>query len=104
MGSVPLTTNLDAWDGMGWRHQAPGCHLGLGRLDDGRYYACYASDWPEGIIRRKQNDGTYEILYLEHNGEIYENMFEGYDPTLAVTRHLKPATNQHLKTGQLETY
>jgi hypothetical protein len=26
IGSVPLTTNLDAWDGMRWRFQRTGCH------------------------------------------------------------------------------
>ena len=35
----------------------------MGRLDDGRHYACYSSDWPEGIVRRKGEDGTREILY-----------------------------------------
>jgi hypothetical protein len=50
LGSVPLITNLDTWDGMRWRHLQTGCHLGVGRLEDGRYYACYSSDWPEGIV------------------------------------------------------
>ena len=63
IGSAPLTTNLDTWDGMRWRFQHTGCHLGVGRLDDGRYYACYSSDWPEDIVRRKRADGTYEILF-----------------------------------------
>jgi hypothetical protein len=99
IGSVPLTTNVDAWDGMRWRHLHTGCHLGVGRLDDGRYYACYSSDWPEGIVRRKKDDGTYEVLFrceddfgptalavvltkeaakelvLEHKEELYEEMF-----------------------------
>ena len=35
----------------------------MGKLDDGRYYACYSSDWPEGIVRRKGDDGIYEILF-----------------------------------------
>jgi hypothetical protein len=48
---------------MRWRHLQTGCHLGVGRLDDGRYYACYSSDWPEGIVRRKKEDGTYEVLF-----------------------------------------
>jgi len=63
VGSALLTTNLDTWDGMRWRHQALGCHLGIGRLDDGRYYVCYSSDWPEGIVRRRKDDGSYEILF-----------------------------------------
>ena len=63
LGSVSLTTNLDTWDGMRWRHEALGCHLGVGRLDDGRHYACYSSDWPEGIVRRKREDGIWEILF-----------------------------------------
>ena len=63
IGSVPFATNLDTWDGMRWRFQRTGCHLGVGELDDGRYYACYASDWPEGIVRRKRDDGTYEVLF-----------------------------------------
>ena len=63
IGSVLLTTNLDTWDGMGWRFQALGCHLGVGKLDDGRYYACYSSDWPEGVVRRKNDTGTYEVLF-----------------------------------------
>jgi hypothetical protein len=51
IGSAPLVTNLDTWDGMRWRHLSTGCHLGVGKLDDGRYYACYASDWsPVRII------------------------------------------------------
>jgi hypothetical protein len=58
IGSVPLVTNLDTWDGMRWKYEALGCHLGVGKLDDGRYYACYSSDWPEGIVRRKL-DGRY---------------------------------------------
>jgi hypothetical protein len=63
IGSVPLVTNLDTWDGMRWRHLRIGCHLGVGRLDDGRFYACYSSDWPEGIVRRKKEDGTWESLF-----------------------------------------
>ena len=35
----------------------------MGRLDDCRYYACYFSDWPEGIVRRKRDDGFREVLY-----------------------------------------
>jgi hypothetical protein len=99
VGSVPLTTNLGTWDGMRWRHLRTGCHLGVGRLDDGCFYACYSSDWPEGVVRRKREDGTYEILFRceddfgppylavvlteeeakelvrEHREEMYEEMF-----------------------------
>jgi hypothetical protein len=63
IGSVPLTTNLDTWDGSRWRHLSTGCHPGVGRIDDGRYYACYSSDWPEGIVRRKRKDGTWEVFF-----------------------------------------
>jgi hypothetical protein len=63
IGSAPLTTNLDTWDGLRWKYEALGCHLGVGKLDDGRYYACYSSDWPEGIVRRKNEEGTWEILF-----------------------------------------
>ena len=101
IGSATLTTNLDMWDGLRWRYEAVGCHLGIGKLDDGRYYACYASDWPEGIVRRKQDDGTWEILFRceddfgppalaaviteeeakelvrKHNATLYEEMFGG---------------------------
>jgi len=63
IGSVPFTTSLDTWDGMRWRHLHTGCHLGIGRLDDGRFYTCYSSDWPEGIVRRKKYDGTWEVLF-----------------------------------------
>ncbi|RJX22799.1 MAG: hypothetical protein C4575_00720 [Desulforudis sp.] len=86
---------------MRWRFQRTGCHLGVGKLDDGRYYACYSSDWPEGIVRRKRDDGTWEALsrcpddfgppalavviteeearelVREHKAEIYEEMFGG---------------------------
>jgi hypothetical protein len=48
---------------MRWRFKLTGCHLGVGKLDDGRYYVCYSSDWPEGIVRRKRDDGTYEVLF-----------------------------------------
>jgi len=99
VGSVPLTANLDTWDGMRWRHLQAGCHLGIGKLDDGRFYACYSSDWPEGIVRRKRKDGTRDVLYRcsddfgptalavvitegrskalvrEHKEEMYEEMF-----------------------------
>jgi hypothetical protein len=99
IGTVPLTANLDTWDGLRWRHLHTGCHMGIGKLDDGRYYACYSSDWPEGIIRRKREDGTYEALFRcsgdfgppylavviteeeakrlvrEHREEMYEEMF-----------------------------
>jgi len=34
IGSVPLTTNLDTWDGMRWRYEALGCHIGVRQLDD----------------------------------------------------------------------
>ena len=44
VGPAPLVTNLDTGDGMMWRYEAVGCHLGIGKLDDGRYYACYMSD------------------------------------------------------------
>lgn len=98
IGSALLTTNLDTWDGIRWRFLKPGCHLGVGQLCDGRYYACYSSDWPEGIVRRKRDDGSYEILFrcddnfgppalavviteeeakelvLEHKGELYGEM------------------------------
>ena len=63
VGLAPYTDNLDKDTGLRRYAGAPGCHLGVGRLDDGRYYACYSSDWPEGIVRRKKEDGTYEILY-----------------------------------------
>jgi hypothetical protein len=43
IGSVPLTANLDTWDGMRWRHLQASCHLGIGKLEDGRYYACYST-------------------------------------------------------------
>jgi len=63
VGSVPLITNLDTWNGMRWRYLRTGCHLGVSRLSGGRYYACYSSDWPEGIVRRKREDCNYEILF-----------------------------------------
>jgi hypothetical protein len=71
----------------------------VGQLDNGRYYACYSSDWPEGIVRRKKGDGTYEALFhcssdfgppalavviteeearelvREHKEDMYEEMF-----------------------------
>jgi hypothetical protein len=96
---VPLTTNLDAWDGMRWQHLQTCCHLGVGKLEDGRLYACYSSDWPEGVVRRNLDDGSYEImvrcegdfgapalavviteeeakeLVREHKEELYEEMF-----------------------------
>ena len=37
VGSVPPLTNLDAWDGIRWRCGSEGCHLGVEKLDDGRY-------------------------------------------------------------------
>jgi hypothetical protein len=99
LGSAPLVTNLDTWDGLRWRFQALGCHLGIGKLDDGCFYVCYSSDWPEGIVRRKKDDESYEVLFRceddfgppalaeviteedarklvrEHRGEIYEEVF-----------------------------
>lgn len=99
VGSAPLITNLDAWDGMRWRFQHNGCHLGVGWLDDSRYYACYSSDWPEGVVRRKKEDGTWGILFrcsddfgptalaiviteeearklvIEHRKELFDEMF-----------------------------
>jgi len=63
IGLAPYTDNLDTWDGMRWCHQALGCHLGVGRLDDGRHYACYSSDWPEGIVRCKGEDGIWEVFF-----------------------------------------
>jgi hypothetical protein len=101
VGSVPLTSNLDTWDGMRWRHLQTGCHLGIGKLDNGRYYACYMSYWPESIVRRKWEDGTWEALFRcegdfdptalavviteeaakelvrDHYEEMYEEMFGG---------------------------
>lgn len=62
IGSAPLTTNLDTWDDMRWRYKALGCHLDVGRLDEGRYYARYSSDWLDGIVRRKNDDATYKSL------------------------------------------
>lgn len=99
IGSAPLATNLDTWDGIRWRFERTGYHLGIGRLDNGRYYVCYSSDWPEGIVRRKKDDGTYEVLFRceddfgptalavviteeeakalvkEHNEKVYEEIF-----------------------------
>jgi hypothetical protein len=73
----------------------------VGRLDDGRHYACYSSDWPEGIVMRKGEDGSWEVLFrcqddfgppalavviteeeakllmLEHNEEMHEELFGG---------------------------
>lgn len=63
LGSVPFTSNLDSWDGIRWCYEALGCHLGVGNLDGGRFYACYMSEWAEGVVRRKLDDGTYEILF-----------------------------------------
>lgn len=63
LGLAPYTANLDSWDGMRWRHLCAGRHLGVGRLDDGRCYACYSSGFPDGIVRRKLGDGTCEILF-----------------------------------------
>jgi hypothetical protein len=63
IGLAPYTDNLDKDTGVRRYTGAPGCHLGIDRLDDGRYYACYSSDWPEGVVRRKKDDGTYEILF-----------------------------------------
>jgi uncharacterized protein YcgL (UPF0745 family) len=74
-------------------------------LDDGRYYASYSSDWPEGIVRRKREDDTWEVLFRceddfgppalamviseeeakelvkEHKKEMYEEMFRENRPT-----------------------
>jgi hypothetical protein len=63
IGEAPFTDNLDKTTPLRSFTGSPGCHMGVGKLDDGRYYVCYSSDFPEGIVRRKKEDGTFEILY-----------------------------------------
>jgi len=63
IGEAPFTDNLDITTPLRSFTGSPGCHMGVGKLSDGRYYVCYSSDFPEGIVRRKKEDGTFEILY-----------------------------------------
>ena len=38
IGEALYIDNLDKWTGLRSYTGSPGCHMGVGRLDDGRYY------------------------------------------------------------------
>ena len=63
IGEAPCIGNLDQWDGIRWCFGRRGDHLGIGNLDDGRFYACYSSEHPEGVVRKKLPDDEYQIIY-----------------------------------------
>ncbi len=83
IGMVRYTANLDHWDGRNWTSGSRGHHLGVGKTKDGRFYACYGTQW-EGeedyaiIISEKEA----KRLVLKHSPARYEELFGEPAPEL----------------------
>jgi hypothetical protein len=67
IGEAPCIGNLDQWDGYRWSFCRRGDHIGVGKLDDVRFYACYSSENPEGVVRERLSDDKYQIIYGGHS-------------------------------------
>ena len=57
IGSVPLTTSLDTWDGIKWRFQQTGCHLGVGRLSGGKIGSAATKETWHRILSGDRKEG-----------------------------------------------
>ena len=77
VGSAPFTSNLDTWDGIRWRHLQTGCHLGVGRLDDGTYEALfrYEDDFGPAYLAVVITEEEAKELVKEYKEEMHEELF-----------------------------
>ena len=83
IGLVPYTSNLDHWDGHNWTCGSMGRHLGIGKTKDGRYYLCHGSQWEgERDYAEIVDEETAKAAVLEHNPDIYEEIFGEAPPEL----------------------
>lgn len=45
IAKVEYNNNLDVWNGSNWQNGGTGLHLGITRLDDGRFVLIHGTDW-----------------------------------------------------------
>ncbi len=83
IGLVEYTDNLDHWDGHNNTCGSTGRHLGIGKTRDGRYYLCHGTQWQgEQDYAEIVDETTAKETVLEHDPDMYEEMFGEPAPTL----------------------
>ena len=83
IGMVEYTDNLDRWDGRNYTSGSTGRHLGIGKTKDGRFYACYGTQWQgEQDYAEIVSADRAKQLCLLHNPDIYEELFKESVPVL----------------------
>ena len=83
IGTVEYTNNLDHWDGSNHTSGSTGHHLGVGKLKDGRFYVCHGTQWQgERNSAEVITEDEAKSLTLQHNPEIYEELFGEEAPDL----------------------
>jgi len=83
IGMVEYTNNLDRWDGNNFTAGRTGRHLGIGKLKDGRFYACHGTQWQgERDSAEIITEVEAKKLCLLHKPDIYKEMFKEPIPEL----------------------
>lgn len=73
IATVKYNQNLDVWNGSNYQNGGTGLHLGITKLEDGKYVLIHGSDW-EGdsdwaeIIGDKK---AYELI-IKYNSDMLE--------------------------------
>lgn len=82
IGLVAYTNNLDHWDGSQWRSGHVDRHLGIGQIED-KYYIVHGIQ-QQGLQDYAEIVSTHEAkqTVLQHNPELYEEMFNELVPKL----------------------
>lgn len=83
IGAVNYTDNLDTWNGRNWTSGSLGRHLGVGKLEDGRFYACYGTEWQgrKDYAEVISEDEAKELV-LRYNLNVYKELFDEEAPDL----------------------
>ena len=76
IGLVDYTANLDHWDGHNFTCGSTGHHLGIGKLKDGRFYACHGTQWQgERDYAEVISETEAKKLCLSNDPDVYGNLF-----------------------------
>jgi hypothetical protein len=76
IGVVGYTENLDQWNGRNRNGGETGRHLGLGQLQDGRYYLCYGTQWEgERNYAEVISEDEAKAVALTHDLDVYVFFF-----------------------------
>lgn len=76
IGMVENVRNLDFLDGCSWSYENLGYHLGIGQLEDGRFYVVKSSYCESEVATASIISARHaKDLVIEKNPHIYEDIF-----------------------------